>query len=170
MQLMSCTDAQELRKCIVEEYVIDLLKLREFTYDENLSEPIIEEYILHHLEPLIKRAAKINQLMREKSLNFDQAIGYLSTAANVWAFKGQQLVIEGKIPAEIYFHIFSFISGCSVNDSVKIIDAANQKLRDDVVSAPKTGWFSWFKAQDSLAKLEIEAEERYQSRMKPFAE
>ncbi|MDR3503480.1 MAG: hypothetical protein P4L79_12965 [Legionella sp.] len=170
LSLMSFTDAQELRKCIVEQYVMDLLDLRQSTHSEKERKQIIEEYILQHLAPLMKRAEKLNQLMRENNLNLEQAKGYLSTAANLWAFQGQQLVREGKIPADIYFHIFSFINGCSVNDNIKIIDAANQKLRDDGVSAPRRGWFSWFKTQDSLEKLEIEAEERYQNRMKPFSE
>ncbi|WP_133137599.1 hypothetical protein [Legionella rowbothamii] len=170
LPLMSFTHAQELRKCIAEQYIMDLLNLKQSTHSEKERKQIIEEYMLQHFPQLMKRAEKLNQLMRENNLNLEQAKGYISTAANVWAFQGQQLVREGKIPVDIYFHIFSFINGCSDNDNIKIIDAANQKLRDNVVSAPRTGWFSWFKNRDSLEKLEIEAEERYQNRMKPFSE
>ncbi|MFJ1270140.1 hypothetical protein ACD661_16400 [Legionella lytica] len=170
LSLLSFTDAQELRTCIAEKYVMDLPDLRDPTHSEIQRKKIIEEYILQHLAPLMKKAEKLNQLMREKHLNLEQAKGYLSTAANVWAFQGQQLVREGKILPEIYFHIFSFINGCSVNDNIKIIDAANQTLRDNVISASRTGFFSWFKSQDILEKLAIEAEERYQNRIKPFSE
>ncbi|USQ15409.1 hypothetical protein J2N86_14280 (plasmid) [Legionella lytica] len=170
LPLMSFTHAQELRKCIAEKYIMGLLNLRQSTHSEKERKQIIGEYMLQHLPELMKRAEKLNQLMRENNLNLEQAKGYISTAANVWAFQGQQLVREGKIPVDIYFHIFSFINGCSDNDNIKIIDAANQKLRDNVVSASRTGWFSWFKTQDSLEKLEVEAEERYQNRMKPFSE
>ncbi|MFW2532812.1 MULTISPECIES: hypothetical protein [unclassified Legionella] len=168
LHLMSFSDTHELRKCIAEQYVIDLLDLGQSTRGEKERKQIIEEYILQNLAPLIKRAGKLNQLMRGYNLNFEQAKGYLSTAANVWAFQGQQLVIEGKILPEIYFHIFSFISKCSVNDNIKIIECANQKLKDGVVSSSRTGWLSIFKTQYSLEKLEKEAEERYQNRMKQF--
>ena len=140
LQLLSVTDNQILRKLLVQEVQLNLMKEKNRkieSFDSSL---------------LLKKAIKLNQLIREKGITFNQAQGYLRAGANGWLFQGQQLVSEGwlffpqlivkkavpdtdtyrhilslgwllfqgqqwsierRFNPEIYFHILSFVLGCS---------------------------------------------------------
>lgn len=143
LRLMSLTDNEELRTLLANEANKKIKSL--------------------DIPSLLIEARKLNRLIVENNLTFEQAKGYVKSAANNWLFQGQQLVREGQFPAEIYFHILSFVLGLSESDTQCVFVTANRRLQSNIV----VNTLSLFQPAEEkiVAECKQIAEDRYQKRI-----
>lgn len=126
-----------------------------------------------------KRPSNIQKIQYYTELTPEQAEGYLNLAVNTWVFQGQQM-INGvilpnqnqitRIPVEIYFHILSFLTGCSLNYTKTIFDVTNKRVCDEFIYNKKHIPYLLFRSQKSkienIENIDPETEKRYQNRIR----
>lgn len=136
-------------------------ELRKIIHKEKCSFDQAKEYY-HQNKLNIKRSE-----IEEHDLSSEQTNIYLSLAANVLLFQGQQLVKDGIIPVEIYFDMLAHIADCEVSDIIPVFYAANRRVRDRVidVASANVSHLPFFNSKSKIEKIKEEAEERYQRRV-----
>jgi len=161
---------EEIKKQLL---IIDFSHINPLHFTINLQS-VIKSYT-NHVMPYDIRKSKIQKLMNHTKLTHDQAAGYLTLAVNTWVFQGQQLTNVKlsdqnkftRIPVEIYFHILSFLTDCSANNSRAILATANKNLRDGFIFNKKSMTSSLFTHPkiENIKDFDTEAEQRYQNRI-----
>lgn len=101
---------------------------------------------------LLLKADGINELMQKNGLTYKQALAYLAPNVNHWIFKGQDWVRAG-LPIELYLGFISTLASCSNKDAIKLVDVANERLRERVVTKIESGWFKTFRSSEIRKKI-----------------
>lgn len=114
---------------------------------------------------LVKTAARLNELIRKNKLTFEQAEIYLKVGPNNWFLQGQRLVKEGKLPAELYFHIASFLTESSFKDTKVVFETVNERIHERVINKHNSGFFAFFRSRKSRMEFEEMAEQNHQKRI-----
>jgi hypothetical protein len=135
--------------------------------DKKSLRTTLSESIADHQEvkEYLWKSRKINELMQQNNFTFNEARGYLNMGtAKIFLFQGQKLVINNKLSPDTYFHILSFITGASAQETQTICKLANQRIQDRIISHT-SGFFSLFKSKKAIETIKTEAEARFENRL-----
>lgn len=140
--LMSLTDKKSLRTTLFKS-IADHQSVKEYLW----------------------KSRKINELMQQDNFTFNEACGYLNLGtAKIFLFQGQKLVMDNQLSSDTYFHILSFITGGSVQETQTICKLANQRIQNRIMGHT-SGLSSLFKSKKAIETIKKEAEERFENRL-----
>lgn len=90
---------------------------------------------------LLKRAGKLNELMRKHSLTFDEAEHYLAMGASSWLLQRNLPVGDKELPFELYMVITGFvITNFSQKEMENLLNALNDRIFAGAKSTAKTNF------------------------------
>lgn len=148
----------------------NVLRLMAFTEDEELRKLLAERAKKNDdsldIDVLQAKATRLNNIMREYQLGFNQAQSLTIQGTRAWLLQGPWLVKNGVFTPEIYYYITSFIIGPSIQDTNKVLEAVSKKLFSDSVINISSRFVLGFFSEEKYFKKYSRAEERYEKRLR----
>lgn len=134
------------------------------------------------IKPLLNREEKIKQFMEKDHFSLKCARAWFTPNLHFWFSQGFQLVSTGKMPAQVYWYITTFLIGLSYEDTRQLFfkhwQTIPKKIRDNAINKIENNASSWMKTVPLISPFlnfyqearKFNVAERYQNRIKPFTD
>ncbi|MBX3709373.1 MAG: hypothetical protein KIT56_08500 [Gammaproteobacteria bacterium] len=147
LRLLSITNNQQIR-----EHLADEAKKKNNSLDTKI---------------LLGRANKLNRIMNEYKLDYEQSKFLTIPGSRVWLLQGPKcptFTKEGTFQFDLFCNVTSMVIGLSPHEVNKVFTAVNNHLFQSIKNSLNIGFFALWRTPEKTRKLNNIADQKYQRR------